>query len=197
MLYLFIIVFSSRYIYRECLFFSPKITYITAVINSSILILSSFLISSATIKWLKKNNKRILIIVLICLFLIYPIFFFKAGIVVDDKYIYKNNIWGNSTEKYSYSDVTDFEISVKYGVEYDIKFNSQNTINLYSHEMILINYFRNEKNILIFDKLLEEHAERIVYKSIYSTSQNLKYFFRKDKYYNYFNHIFNSTTNIT
>lgn len=137
---------------------------------------------------------KILIIILACIFLVYPIFFLKAGIVIDDEYICKTNICGISKEKYSYSDVSTFEISIKHGVEYDITFNSKNKINLYSHEMILFNYFRNEKNLQIFDELLEKHGERIVYKSIYSTPQNIKNFFKKNEYYNYFNQIFNSKT---
>lgn len=192
MAYLFIILFFSRYIYRECIFFSPKITYITAVINSSLIILCSLLISSRTLKWLRNYNKKIIIIFFICIFLIYPIFFLKAGIVVDNEYIRKTNIFGASKEKYSYSDVATFEISFKHGVEYDITFNSKNKINLCSHEMILFNYFRNEKNLQTFDKLLEKNGERKVYKSIYSTPQNIKRFFRKSKYYNYFNQIFNA-----
>ncbi len=189
--YLFIIIFLSRYIYRECIFFSPRATYIAAVINSSIIILCSFLISSRTLKWLRNYNMKILVIILVCILLMYPIVFLKSGIVIDDEYIRKTNIFGVSKEKYSYSDVVTFEVSIKHGVEYDITFNSKNKINLYSHEMIFFNYFRNEKNLQTFDELLENHGERIVYKSIYSTPQNIKSFFRKKEYYNYFNQIFN------
>lgn len=119
----------------------------------------------------------------------------KAGIVADEKYIIKTNVLGTPIERYSYSDIEAFKISVKYGVEYEITFNTNDTISLYSHEANFFNYFRNEKNIQVFDELLVNHAERTVYKSIYSTPQNLKNFFHQDKYYNYFNRIFNDTKN--
>lgn len=191
MAYLFIVVFSSRCVHRESIFFSPKITYITAVINSSIIILGSVLMSSGIIKWLKNYNKKFFIIIFIIIFLTYPIFFLKSGIVADEKYISKTNVFGTPIEQYSYSEVESFETSIKYGVQYEITFNSNNTISLYSHEMIFLNYFKSEKNIKIFDELLEQHAERKVYESIYSTPENLKNFFRKEKYYNHFNRIFN------
>lgn len=126
-----------------------------------------------------------------CIFIIYPFLFLKSGTVVDDKFICKNNILGKSIEKYSYSDVQNFEISIKYGVQYDIILKSGKIINLCSHEIIGFNFFENEKKLHDFDRLLEIRAKRIVYKSIYSTSQNIRNFFRDDKYYNYFNKIFN------
>ena len=186
------IIFSSRLIYQECLFFSPKITYITACINSSIIVLCSFLASSKIIEWFKNSNKKVFIIILLCVFLIYPLFFLRSGVIADENHISKKNIWGNSIETYSYSDVEKYEISVKYGIQYDIIFDSENSITLYSHELIILNYFKNEKNLQTFDKLLEKNAKRTVYKSIYSTPNNLKYFFREKEYYSYFNRIFNA-----
>ena len=190
--YMFLILFVSRFVYPNCLYFCPRTTFITAVINTPIITFGSLLISSITRKWLNNFKKKFLVIACIILVLTYPLVFLKSGVVIDDKYICKNDIFGNPTEKYSYSDVSSFEISVKFGVEYDIKFDSEKTISLYSHEMTFINYFRNEKNIQHFDKLLEAHAKRTVYKSIYSTPQHLKYFFEENEYYNYFNQIFNS-----
>lgn len=103
-------------------------------------------------------------------------------------------MWGNSTESYSYSEVESFEMSIKYGVEYDIVFNNEEKIDLCSHEIIWLNYFKDEENLQLFDELLEEHAKRNVYKSIYSTPKNLKKFFRDDKVFNYFNNFFNVKT---
>ncbi|MBQ4131692.1 MAG: hypothetical protein IJD71_05080 [Clostridia bacterium] len=193
-IYFVIILFFGRFIYPESLFFEPKTTYITAFINGSVIFFSSFLISTKTIKWFKKSNKKFLIVTLICIFLIYPVFFLKSGVVIDEEQISKKNIFGNSIESYSYSDIESFEISVGYGVQYDIVFNSKKSFSLCSHDIIFFNCFKNENNLQTFDKLLEEHAKRNVYKSIYSTSQNIKRFFQKNEYYNYFNQIFNPKT---
>ncbi len=188
-IYFYIFLLISRCVYQEALFFFPKITAITACINGGIITICSFAISKKTIKWFKNHNKKVLIIFLVFIFLIYPIFFLKAGIVVDDKKISKNNMWGKTKEKYSYSDVESFEMSVKFGVEYDIKFKSGKKIILCSHEVIVFNSFRSENKLQIFDKHLEKNAKRIVYKSIYSTPHNIKRFFRKKEYYDYFNRI--------
>lgn len=67
-----------------------------------------------------------------------PCLFFRSGTVADKYSIMKINSFGDVVEEYSYKDVTDAEISIKLGVQYEITFDTGDSIDIISHKTFLI-----------------------------------------------------------
>lgn len=125
---------------------------------------------------------------IVLIILIFPIIFFKSGMVADDTSIQKKNLFGNTTEKYLYSEIKNIEVWVRYGIVYDITFDSGETISLCSHEFgNWFNNFGNSCNIMEFDKIISEHADKkIVGEKWRMESDNLRTFLTDEKTLKYF-----------
>lgn len=190
-LYFCAIWFLNRLVYNDCLYFCPKGSIVVAIINCYIIIIGSFLITKNTIKWLKANkNKAIIIFTSIGCCLLVPFLFFKSGTVADESSIKKIDTFGNITQVYHYDDITKVEIGVKYGIQYDITFKSGDVVEILSHEVYLLNSFGNGENIVKFDKCVSKNVEKEIYQSIYMTPSNIRRFFTDKESFNYFNDIF-------
>ena len=191
-LYLCAVWFISRQMYRDCLYFYPKTSIILAFINCCIMLFGSFSITKKTTKWIKQNKSRMVIIfaTIVCCLLM-PFLFFKNGTVIDKNSIKKINCFGNTIQEYHYSDITKVKLGVQYGIQYTITFKSGEVIEVLSHEVISLNSFGNDKNIVKFDKLISEKAEKEIYWTTYLTPSNVRRFFKNDESLNYFDDIFN------
>lgn len=188
-LYFCAIWFLNRLIYKGALFFCPKGSINVALINASVIILSSFVITKNTIAWLKNNKRKTIIIIttFICCLLM-PLLFLKSGTVGDEHSIKKINTFGNVTEEYIYNDITAIELSVRHGIQYDITFKSGEILSLASHEFLL-NNFGNGENIVKFDKIISKYATKEIYRSIELYPANVRRFFTDKEAYKYFDDI--------
>ena len=190
-LYFLGICFLSRYSYPNCLFFDPGFALFPAFLTSCVIVFCSFIVTTRMNVWLKANKKRlIIIIVILAILFVFPIAFLKSGICADEKGIYKKNLFGETVREYAYSDIIDFEITVYYGIQYDIKFYSDETLSLISHQIIVFNAFENDYNMMMFDKILAQHAERNIGYSYRIFPENTRRFFRDEEVFQYFDQIF-------
>ena len=180
-----------RPIYKDVLFFHPKWSMIAAFINCCVILFSSFGITKKTVAWWKQNiRKRIAIIAAIICCLSVPFLLMKSGTAADDHSIKEINILGNVTKEYKYTDIAKIELSVQYGIQYDITFKSGEKVEIASHEIIFLNSFDKDENMVTFDKLISEYAEATVSPSTYLTPSNVRRFFADEDSYKYFDDIF-------
>ncbi len=188
-LYFLGICFLSRYSYPNCLFFDPGFALFPAFLTGCIIIFSSFIATTQMIHWLKGDKKRVIIIILLLIImLIFPIAFLKCGVVADEGGIYQKNIFGETVKEYPYSDIISFEMTVYYGIQYYIEFDSSESISLLSHRVPL-NAFGNDHNMMVFDKILAQHAQRNIGYSYRIFPENTRRFFRDNEVFQYFDQI--------
>ena len=180
----------NRLMYKDFLYFCPKGAIISAFINCCLIMLGSFFINKNTIKWFKNKIKFFITVASIICCLLIPFLFSKSGTLADAYSIKKVNIFGDITQEYRYDDINNAKLFVKHGIEYDITFNSSDTIRIKSHEIIFLNNFLNGKNIVKFDKIISQKANIKVEPSIYMTQSNIKSFLIDKESFNYFNNIF-------
>lgn len=190
-LYFCVIWFLNRLIYSDYLYFCPKSSLNIAFINCCLIIFSSFLINKNTIKWLKTNKTKMAVIFIsIGCCLLIPFLLFKNGTLADGYSIKKIDVFGNVSKVYNYENITKVELGVQYGVQYDITFESGDTVEIKSHEVFRLNSFGNSKNIVKFDKTISKYLKKEIHYSTYMTPSNMRSYLTDKESYKYFENIF-------
>lgn len=177
---------------RSGYIYDPGFALFPTFIVSCILFFSPLLLTRSTWKWLTKNFRKVLVgCFLLTVLIVFAFMCLRSGIVVDETGIRKTNCFGRIVEEYDFDDAIYFEMSVQYGVQYDIAFCSGKTVSIMSHQIVFLNAFKDESYMKMFDENLSKYAVRNVVDSYRAESENLRRFFKKDEVFYYFDEIFN------
>ena len=132
-----------------------------------------------------------MVVILVCISccLSIPFLFFKNGTVADGNAIKKIDVFGNVSKVYSYENITKVELSVKYGIQYYITFESSEVVEILSHEVFRLNSFGNSKNIVEFDKIISKYSKKEI-DSTYTTPSNMRSYLTDKDSYSYFKDVF-------
>ena len=182
----------SQNIYSNCLFFDPGLALLPSFVVSCIIFFSPFTLTCSPRVWLNKNFKKAIALILVfASFIVFSFATLQSGIIADENGIRKTNIFGQTIDEYAYEKVACFEMSFQYGIQYDIQFHSGESISIMSHQVIFLNAFKNDHNIMMFDKRLAQYATRNVYYSYRARPENMRRFLKESEVFQYFNKIFN------
>lgn len=178
--------------YSDCFFHKATISITLAIANCTVIMIMAIVMGRNVPIWLSRHKtytSLIMLVIIICLLL--PISFRRQGIVANETSIQKRNWLGEITQHFAYSDISSIEVSVKYGIQYDIVFNSGKSLRLCSEELRGVKQFKSDKELMRFDQTISQYASKTVSDDpAWIRSSNTRRFFEDEFVFDYFDAFF-------
>lgn len=190
-MYCIVAFLLSKIVYNDYLYFKPVVYVVLIMVIAFIIFATTFLIKKEHIvKMIKSIKSRFIVCGVVIVTLCFPILFIKCGTVADDVSIQKKNIFGNTTQALYYEEIKSIEVSVRRGIQYEIEFETNDKIVLFSDELIVIKNFKTDENLMQFDKAISQYAKKTVWNDEYLTQKNIRRFIKNQESFNYFDDFF-------
>lgn len=186
-IYFCLMILLTKVVYQDCLYYESFVYGCTLLVNIPIIFGFVLFVKKES---LKKIKRKVLATIIVVLILCYPIIFLKCGTIANDTSIQKKNIFGKTTQALYYKDIESIEISIRHGIQYDIDFMSGDNVLLTSDELIIVNNFTSDENMMKFDKIISQYAKKHVWKDEYLTKNNIKRFIDDNVTFEYFDNFF-------
>lgn len=190
-LYFMVIKISTEMAYPSYYYFDPTVSPFFTIINCGIIIILIIIIDKKRILRLFRHKALFTSLVSVLLiFFILPFLFLKQGIVADDICIQKKDLFGRTKSEFKYINISNIDISVKRGIQYEIQFNAKEKIWIFSHDAGIRN-FKNDENLLNFDKAISQYKEKTVTDDpAWITPNNTHRFIKDENVFQYFDLFF-------
>lgn len=136
-----------------------------------------------------KSGISIILKIVLCILLILPYGFMNSGLLADEESIKYTNVYGDVTNEYHYSDIQKcVMLNDRQGITYFLYFKNNRMIKIDEGANILYPRFRNDKNLVYFNKIIYKHCTpiweesiRAMDKSQFENLEIYKYFEKLEK----------------
>ncbi len=191
-LYYFIVKMLCRMVYPSALYFLPSVSATLALIICFVIVLAGISINAKWLKQVGKNPKIVIGLGLISLMLlVLPFAFLKSGMVANESSIQKKNMFGDTTWQVTYSEIQEIDVSVKFGIQYQIRTKSDEEFLFCSDAAVYGKTFRDDWALMMFDKVVSKYAPKTVTDDpAWLKPDNTKRFFEEQEVFLYFDEFF-------
>lgn len=143
-------------------------------------------------KWFRSHKKTTCLLTTVSiLILVFPALWIRCGVLADSNGIRKTGVFGQTKQEYPYRTIQQIEVSVKYGIQYDITFENSETVFLAS-ALYGTRPFENDENMIAFDQAISQYSQKYIDPSqiVWMDSDNIRRFFKTEEGFSYFDHDF-------
>ena len=189
--YFFIIKMLVNRVYPSNYYLPNNMFMFFFGINCGLFILLGIIASSKIFSFFLKHKIISFIISFVLIFEIcLPIILLKGGILANENSIQKKNIFGKTIVELEYDDIESIDVSVRSGIQYNIKFKKGKKLFLCSY-YAGIRPFKNDYNLQKFDEIISQYADKTVsVDSVWIRPSNTRRFSRDEKVFKYFDDFF-------
>ena len=114
---------SIRMTYERAYYFRAGMAVAFAIVNCFIIVIIVLCVQHKVQVWSGQHKLWTVIIAIFCIVMLcIPFCVRKQGVLADDTSIQKKNLFGETVQEFSYNDIESVEVSLRFGIQFDITF---------------------------------------------------------------------------
>ena len=190
--YFVLVALFSTNVCQDTLYHKPTLSVTIAIVNCTIIMIVAIATNRDTLIWFQKHKHCLIALLFLgVVILILPLCTIKKGILADTTSIQKRNVFGRTVWEQDYSSIKKITVSVRYGIQYDIEFNTGDILRICSEEIRGTKNFGSDQKLMAFDKTISNYAPKTVESdTVWIKPANTKRFFQDDEVFCYFDNFF-------